>query len=67
MLAPGMSTVPDRPESLSPVILGAGWYALEIAEYAKDANWHAAGLVALLDHASDTRVQAVPARPFAAR
>jgi sugar O-acyltransferase (sialic acid O-acetyltransferase NeuD family) len=51
MLAPGMSTVPARSESRSLVILGAGWYALEIAEYAEDTDWHVDGLVELLDSA----------------
>ena len=31
------------------MVLGAGWYALEIAEYAEDAGWRVAGLVELLD------------------
>jgi UDP-perosamine 4-acetyltransferase len=38
-------------ETSSLVILGAGWYALEIAEYAEDAGWRVAGLVELLDPA----------------
>jgi acetyltransferase EpsM len=37
-------------------VLGAGWYALEIAEYAEDAGWHVAGLVELLDPARVGRV-----------
>jgi sugar O-acyltransferase (sialic acid O-acetyltransferase NeuD family) len=31
------------------VVVGAGWYALEIAEYAEDAGWSVLGLVELLD------------------
>jgi sugar O-acyltransferase (sialic acid O-acetyltransferase NeuD family) len=30
-------------------VVGAGWYALEIAEYAEDAGWGVRGLVELVD------------------
>lgn len=40
-------------ESGELVVLGAGWYALEIAEYAEDAGWRVTGLVELVD---DTRI-----------
>ena len=40
-------------ESGELVVLGAGWSALDIAEYAEDAGWRVTGLVELLD---DTRI-----------
>lgn len=48
---------PHAVEPTELVILGAGWYALEIAEYAEDSGWRVAGLVELLDESRVGGVQ----------
>jgi sugar O-acyltransferase (sialic acid O-acetyltransferase NeuD family) len=47
-LAPALDTEGELGELL---VLGAGWHALDIAEYAEDCGWRVTGLVELLDDA----------------